>query len=159
MFIAQEINSSLGIGIGMLQGLTNIALNGIVLTTLLFGGYLLSKEELSPGNLMSFLVATQTIQRSLAQLSLLFGNYVRGTTAGMRIFSYLDLRPSMPLTGIIPTEKPIGEIEFRNVTFSYPTRKEQIVLNDFNLKLYPGKVTALCGLSGVRKAISHKNTI
>lgn len=35
---------------------------------------------------MAFLVATQTIQRSIAQLSLLFGHYVRGTSAGSRVF-------------------------------------------------------------------------
>ena len=36
---------------------------GIVLGTLYAGGYLMSKNELSAGNLMSFMVATQTVQR------------------------------------------------------------------------------------------------
>ncbi len=36
---------------------------GIVLGTLYLGGYMMSQNELTPGNLMSFMVATQTIQR------------------------------------------------------------------------------------------------
>src|SRR2546422_133698 len=102
---------------------------------------------------MSFLIATQTIQRSMAQLSLLFGQYVRGMAAGTRIFSYLDLKPSIPLKEglILSQDKLRGDIVFRNVTFSYPTRMGQDVLENFNLRLIPGKITALCGLSGSGK--------
>ena len=39
---------------------------------------MLSTEQLTPGDLMAFLVSTQTIQRSLGQMSLLFGQFVRG---------------------------------------------------------------------------------
>lgn len=50
------------------------------------GGYLLSSNQLSAGQLMAFLMATQTIQRSLGQLSLLFGSAIRGISAGSRVF-------------------------------------------------------------------------
>ncbi|XP_022255918.1 ATP-binding cassette sub-family B member 8, mitochondrial-like isoform X2 [Limulus polyphemus] len=60
----RKLNTSLGIGIGAFQGLTNLALNGIVLGVMYIGGSLMSSNELSPGSLMSFLVATQTIQRT-----------------------------------------------------------------------------------------------
>lgn len=46
----------------------------------------MSRSELAPGDLMSFLVATQTIQRSLGQMSLLFGQAIRGLSAGARVF-------------------------------------------------------------------------
>lgn len=36
---------------------------GIVLGTIFAGGTLISNNELSPGDLMSFLVASQTVQR------------------------------------------------------------------------------------------------
>jgi hypothetical protein len=35
---------------------------------------------------MSFLVTTQTIQRSMTQLSVLFGQAIKGYTAGARVF-------------------------------------------------------------------------
>ena len=49
-----------------------------MLGTLYYGGYLLSNQRVTPGDLMSFLVATQTIQRSLQQMSLLFGQIIKG---------------------------------------------------------------------------------
>jgi len=58
----------------------------MVLATLYMGGHLVSNNQVSPGELMSFLVATQTIQRSLTQLSLLFGQVVKGLVAGARVF-------------------------------------------------------------------------
>ena len=73
-------------GIGLFQGGTNLFLNSILLGTLYCGGHLLSTGQLSPGNLMAFLMATQTIQKSLSQLSLLFGTYVKGMSAGARVF-------------------------------------------------------------------------
>lgn len=81
-----QLYEKLGFGIGMFQAGTNLFLNGILLCTLYFGGHLLSTGQLSAGDLMAFLMATQTIQRSLSQLSQLFGTYVRGISAGARIF-------------------------------------------------------------------------
>lgn len=149
---AENLNVNLGFGIGALQAVTNLGLNCIVLATLLYGGRLLSNDEITAGNLMSFLVATQTIQKSLSQLSLLFGQYIRGVSAGIRIFEYLDIEPSIRANHGLRLNRVIGQIEFKNVTFSYPTRSEHKVLNHFDLKLVPGKVTALCGLSGEGKS-------
>ena len=59
---------------------------GLVLAVLSHGGLLLASNEISPGSLMSFLIATQTIQRSLTNMSVLFGQLVRGITAGGRVF-------------------------------------------------------------------------
>lgn len=79
----------LGFGIGFFQAGTNLLLNGILLSTLYLGGQLLSTGQLSPGDLMAFLMATQTIQKSLGQLSVLFGTYIRGISAGVRIFQVM----------------------------------------------------------------------
>ena len=120
--------------------------------------------------------------RSMGALSILFGQVVRGTSAGARVFEYMALHPSIPLRGgaTIPANQIEGRVEFKNVKFAYPTRPEQVttlhlpscpssslplpsllfssnevccpipqvVLEDFTLELPPGKVTALCGLSG-----------
>lgn len=58
----------------------------MVLGIMYMGGYLLTSNQLTAGQLMAYLMATQTIQRSLAQLSLLFGSVVRGISAGTRVF-------------------------------------------------------------------------
>ncbi|XP_054153069.1 mitochondrial potassium channel ATP-binding subunit-like [Oppia nitens] len=149
---AEEMNIRLGLGIGVLQSGTNLALNSIVLATLLYGGKLLSSDEITAGNLMSFLVATQTIQRSLSQLSLMFGHYIRGVSAATRVFEFIDIRPTVVLNQGITLQNVVGDVHFNNISFSYPTRGEQQVLNGFNLKLTPSTVTAICGLSGEGKS-------
>jgi len=46
----------------------------------------------------------------------------------------------------------VGNIEFKSVSFSYPTRKDQQVLKDFSCTLEAGKTTALVGPSGSGKS-------
>ncbi|XP_045693759.1 mitochondrial potassium channel ATP-binding subunit [Phyllostomus hastatus] len=141
---------TLGRGIALFQGLSNIAFNCMVLGTLFIGGSLVAGQQLKGGDLMSFLVASQTVQRSMANLSVLFGQVVRGLSAGARVFEYMTLSPCIPLSGghCVPREHLRGSIEFRNVSFSYPGRPGFLVLEDFNLTLPPGRIVALVGQSG-----------
>ena len=60
---ACHASSWLGVGVAAFQAMSNLALNGIVLVVVGQGGLLLASNQISPGNLMAFLVATQTIQR------------------------------------------------------------------------------------------------
>ncbi|XP_053464353.1 mitochondrial potassium channel ATP-binding subunit isoform X1 [Nycticebus coucang] len=140
----------LGRGIALFQGLSNIAFNCMVLGTLLIGGSLVAGQQLTGGDLMSFLVASQTVQRSMANLSILFGQVVRGLSAGTRVFEYMALSPCIPLSGgcCIPREHLRGSVTFQNVCFSYPCRPGFEVLRDFTLTLPPGKIVALVGQSG-----------
>uniref|UniRef100_A0A8C5KCQ2 Mitochondrial potassium channel ATP-binding subunit n=1 Tax=Jaculus jaculus TaxID=51337 RepID=A0A8C5KCQ2_JACJA len=140
----------LGRGIAIFQGLSNIAFNCMVLGTLYIGGSLVAGQQLKGGDLMSFLVASQTVQRSMASLSVLFGQVVRGLSAGARVFEYMALSPCIPLTGgwCIPSEHLRGSVSFKNVHFSYPCRPGFEVLKDFTLTLPPGKMVALVGQSG-----------
>ncbi|PNF13674.1 ATP-binding cassette sub-family B member 8, mitochondrial [Cryptotermes secundus] len=151
---ASRLNQRLGFGIGLFQAGTNLFLNGMVLATLYMGGYLVSNNQVSPGDIMSFLVATQTIQRSLTQLSLLFGQMVKGLGAGARVFEFINLESSMPIKGgkKIPYHSLVGDVTFNNVTFAYPTRPQQVVLKNFNLYLPAGKTVAIVGSSGNGKS-------
>ncbi|EGV95640.1 Bile salt export pump [Cricetulus griseus] len=45
-----------------------------------------------------------------------------------------------------------GEIEFHNVTFHYPSRPEVKILNNLNMVIKPGEMTALVGSSGSGKS-------
>ncbi|NXJ58383.1 ABCB8 protein, partial [Spizaetus tyrannus] len=176
------LNERLGMGIAAFQGLSNLALNGervpwgrtrwcrgagpppvptstlhptgIVLGTIFVGGSLMAGDELSPGDLMSFLVASQTMQRSMANISILFGQVVRGLSAGARVFELLTLEPSVALRGgaSIPSHSLLGRICFHHVSFSYPTRPGYPVLRDFSLTLPPCKTVAIVGPSGGGKS-------
>ncbi|KAH9676227.1 ABC transporter B family member 15 [Citrus sinensis] len=49
-------------------------------------------------------------------------------------------------------EKFLGEVEFRNVVFAYPSRPETIIFKDFCLKVPAGNTVALVGGSGSGKS-------
>jgi ATP-binding cassette subfamily B (MDR/TAP) protein 8 len=127
---ARDLNIRLGIGIGIFQGLNNLVMNGIVLSTIVLGGQYVSEHRLSAGDLMAFLVATQTIQRSLTQISVLIGQAIRGMSAGARIHEYQKLTSDIPLEqgNRILYHSMLGQVQFSNITFAYPTRIEQVEL-------------------------------
>lgn len=53
---------------------------------------------------------------------------------------------------VIPREAIKGQIEFKNVNFTYPTRKDVQVLKNFTCSFDAGKTTALVGPSGSGKS-------
>uniref|UniRef100_A0A3Q2XIY6 Mitochondrial potassium channel ATP-binding subunit n=1 Tax=Hippocampus comes TaxID=109280 RepID=A0A3Q2XIY6_HIPCM len=79
---------------------------------------------------------------------------VRGTSAGARVFEYLSLKPTIPLSGggRIPYHSLAGRVDFLNISFSYPTRPGHIILDRFNLTLPPSKTIAIVGESGGGKS-------
>ncbi|VDL71178.1 unnamed protein product [Nippostrongylus brasiliensis] len=151
---ACSMQETLGMGIGLFQGATNFFLNGIVISVLYGGSSLIKEGKLTPGELMSFLVTAQTIQRSLSQLSVVFGTALKGWTAGARAFEFLKLHPSIHNHGgvCIPYHSLYGEIRFENVAFAYPSRSDHHVFDNLNLTIPAGQVVALCGPSGEGKS-------
>ncbi|KAJ8717438.1 hypothetical protein PYW08_005837 [Mythimna loreyi] len=151
---AAELSMELGLGIGLFQAGTNLFLNGMVLGTMFMGGHLMSTGQMSAGDVMAFLVNAQTVQRSVAQLSLLFGSVVKGISAGGRVFEYINKKPVMDQSGksAIKYHEFHGDIEFKDVSFAYPSRPEAPVLKNFNLKIPAGKTVAIVGTSGNGKS-------
>ncbi|XP_077500062.1 mitochondrial potassium channel ATP-binding subunit-like isoform X2 [Amblyomma americanum] len=151
---AEHLHTALGIGIGCFQGLTNLSLNGVVLGVLYVGGSMMESNNLNAGQVMSFFVSSQIIQRSLSQLFVLFGHYVRGISAGSRVFELINLKNDVAITGTkqLDLDTLRGDVEFRHVYFAYPTRPKQTVLEDVSLKLPAGKIVAICGPSGSGKS-------
>ncbi|XP_063830844.1 mitochondrial potassium channel ATP-binding subunit [Ostrinia nubilalis] len=151
---AADLSMELGLGVGLFQAGTNLFLNGMVLGTMFLGGHLMSTGQMSAGDVMAFLVNAQTVQRSVAQLSLLFGSVVKGVSAGGRVFEYINKEPKMDTSGtkVIKYHEIYGDIEFKDVTFAYPTRPEAVVLKHFNLKIPAGKTVAIVGTSGNGKS-------
>lgn len=77
-----------------------------------------------------------------------------GRVAGKMAYEIIDRVPSIKLEepNSIKLKTVDGKIEFKNVFFNYPTRKDQKVLNDFSAIFEAGKTTALVGASGSGKS-------
>ncbi|KAG7431679.1 Leptomycin B resistance protein pmd1 [Fusarium oxysporum f. sp. raphani] len=78
----------------------------------------------------------------------------RAASAAIELFELIDreseINPFDP-SGDKP-ESPTGVISLNNIGFSYPTRPDTKVLEDFTLDIPAGKVTALVGPSGSGKS-------
>jgi ABC transporter fused permease/ATP-binding protein len=117
------------------------------------GGRALLRGELSTGSLLSFVLYTFMIATSLADLASLWGALQRAAGATERLYAVIDTRaairdPERPRA--LPSGK--GALRFERVTFTYPARPEQPVLNDFELAVDPGDVVAIVGPSGAGKS-------
>jgi len=62
--------------------------------------------------------------------------------------------PSPMMTGIdiIADKSLAGNIVFKDVNFSYPTRRDHVILKNFNLHIPAGKTVAIVGTSGNGKS-------
>jgi ABC-type multidrug transport system fused ATPase/permease subunit len=76
--------------------------------------------------------------------------------AAYKIFSLIDRKPPIDIEskeGAKPDPKEMkGSVEFRNVTFAYPSRPTEPVLVNFSLKIEGGTTVALVGSSGCGKS-------
>lgn len=145
-------NQHMGLHIGLFQGLTNISVGCMVLTVLYYGGSLVVENKLTSGDLMSYMLSTQTAQHSLVSLGVLFGQSIKAAASANRVFEFIHLHPNVPLKGGHKLEHVQGDVIFHDIDFNYPTRPDQKVLDKFKLTVPQGTTVALCGPSGSGKS-------
>ncbi|KAK6645419.1 hypothetical protein RUM43_001696 [Polyplax serrata] len=157
-------------------GMTGLSGNAITLTVLCYGGGLVSENTMSVGNLTSFLMYAAYIGLSIGGLSSFYSELNRSLGASTRLWEIIDRVPQIQssgsqnavticvgsgqlistracvLGGLIPSHDPRGTISFRDVTFSYPTRKDTPVLMSLSLDIPEATVTAIVGPSGSGKS-------
>lgn len=119
---------------------------------LYYGGTLVLEDQLTIGALTAFMLYAGYVAISMNGLSNFYSQLNKGVGASERIWEILDRECSIPIDkGIMPATKPVGDVGFQNVFFSFPTRPESAVLSDFSLNLLPGRTTAVVGRSGSGK--------
>ena len=117
---------------------------------LLFGGNLVLKGSMDGSTFIAYLAIFSQITRPLRSFTEAFANINQGIAAGERVLELLDTRSKV-------TDKPDaiemgefqGEIEFRDVSFSYETRQ---VIRGVSFKVRRGETVALVGPSGGGKS-------
>ncbi|KAL4795270.1 P-loop containing nucleoside triphosphate hydrolase protein [Aspergillus venezuelensis] len=100
--------------------------------------------------LFSVIMAANTVMQILPNLV----TFSRATTAASELFALIDRESEInPFdeSGDNP-EESARCIDLNGVSFSYPTRPDAAVLEDFTLNIPAGKVTALVGPSGSGKS-------
>ncbi|HLS81373.1 MAG TPA: lipid A export permease/ATP-binding protein MsbA [Steroidobacter sp.] len=107
-------------------------------------------RRMSMGDLLGFITALIGIAQPLRSLVGVSGPLQQGIAAGQSIFELLD-EPGEPAGGALRAERVRGEIEFRDVSFTYPAGKGA-ALQNVSLSAKPGEMLAIVGRSGSGKS-------
>lgn len=92
--------------------------------------------------------------RSLGQSFSNLGAFSKGKAAGYKLMEIIKQKPTIvqDLADGKCLSEVNGNIEFKNVTFSYPSRPDVIIFRDFCIFFPAGKTVAVVGGSGSGKS-------
>jgi ABC-type multidrug transport system fused ATPase/permease subunit len=140
--------------------LSGVAIAGIVL----YGGYQAIEGSITVGTIVAFIGALSNLFDPIQQLSQLYTTYQSGMAALEKIFQLLDVLPDLEdRPGALELPRIEGEIDFQDITFAYPRRRETggdsalaLALDGVSLRVAPGETVALVGATGAGKSTMAK---
>ena len=106
--------------------------------------------DITPGSFTVVFSAMIAVMRPLRELTSLHVELQKGAVACESLFGLLET-PLEEDNGTIVAKNVQGKIEFKNVTYQYPSSKTPI-FNNLNLKIEAGQTIALVGRSGAGKS-------
>ncbi|XP_053329323.1 antigen peptide transporter 2-like [Spea bombifrons] len=118
---------------------------------LLYGQTLIQNGYITTGKMVSFILYQMDSGDYIMELVDKLSEITHSAAAAQKVFQYLDREPLVSTSGTYRPDQLRGCFEFRNVTFSYPSRQDSPALKNVSFKLIPGSVTALVGRSGSGK--------
>lgn len=114
-----------------------------------FGGASVLKGSLSLGVLIAFISLVQKFYRPILDFAEKFTILQSAMAGGERVFSLLDQNDTIDDSGLEKPGEVRGELEFKNVSFSY--KPDEPVLKNLSFKVKAGETVALAGYTGAGK--------
>ncbi|WOK97290.1 ABC transporter B family member 11-like [Canna indica] len=146
---AVQEGTAAGIGIGcvMLIIFCTYAL------AVFYGSQLIIEKGYDGGSVFNVMMTITNGAMSLGQASPCLSAFAAGQAAARKMFETINRTPRIDIsTSGIVLEDIKGEIELRDVHFSYPARPDQLIFDGFSLSVPSGTTMALVGESGSGKS-------
>ena len=132
----------------IMEILTGFVVAGFIYYTAIMIG----RGEIEINQFFSFFTAMMLAYQPLRSLATLNMMFYQGAAGAERVFSVIDTRAKIKENKDLPNLNfQKNNIEFKNVSFSYPNTKEAAIKN-INITLDGGKLAALVGHSGAGKS-------
>jgi ATP-binding cassette, subfamily B, bacterial len=117
------------------------------------GAYEITQGQVTFGQVAASLFYVQLFLGPLQEFSDLLERYANGSASAQRIFLLLDTAPEIiDRQSAQPLEALRGDVEFRDVTFSYDPKAAEPVIRNLNLHIPAGQVLAIVGPTGHGKS-------
>lgn len=118
------------------------------------GGHMVLSNQLTSGELSSFIFYSVLTATSLVAISQIMGQLQTAAGATQRLFDLLEIKS--PVLEVESPEKLVitdkNYVIFKDVSFFYPSRRDQLILENFNLTIQPQEKIAIIGESGSGKS-------
>jgi ABC-type multidrug transport system fused ATPase/permease subunit len=146
---------------GLMLGVIWLLVNSTFALSYWYGWTLTKKDplnnclsELTIGEIILVLFSIILAVFSLGQAAPFMEKLAEAQSAAYEIFKIIDRISKMDIESDsgIKLDDLKGDILFSDVTFNYPSRKDVIVLNEFNINIQQNTTIALVGSSGCGKS-------
>ena len=132
----------------IMELLTGFMIGGFIY----YSGFMIISGEMGINNFFSFLTAMMLAYQPIRSLATINMMFYQGATGAERVFKVLDTEPEIKEIENHPNLKiNTGNIEFKNVSFTYPKTDAEAVKN-INISIKGGTTAALVGHSGAGKS-------
>ncbi|TKW16227.1 hypothetical protein SEVIR_5G286300v4 [Setaria viridis] len=119
-----------------------------------YGGKLIISRGYSGGDIVSIVFAVMVGALSLGHATPCIAAFAAGQSAAYRLFTTIKRKPEIDPDDASGKELEDirGDVELKDVYFSYPARPEQLIFDGFSLHVPNGTTMAIVGESGSGKS-------
>ncbi|KAJ0092049.1 hypothetical protein Patl1_24722 [Pistacia atlantica] len=146
--VQQGLATGLGMGIVMFISYCGYGL------AVWFGGRMIIDKGYTGGDVLIVIFGVLLGSASLGQASPSLSAFAAGQAAAFKMFEAINRRPDIDAydTNGRKLDEIRGDIELKDVSFSYPARPDEQILIGFSLSIPSGTTAALVGQSGSGKS-------
>ncbi|KAF7852170.1 hypothetical protein BT93_L0559 [Corymbia citriodora subsp. variegata] len=143
-----------GLATGLGFGIVMLIIYGGYALAIWYGAKLILDKGYNGGTVINVIMAILNGSLSLGQASPCVSAFADGRAAAYKMFEIIHRKPE--INSFDTKGKKLddihGDIELRDVHFSYPTRPNEHIFNGFSLSILSGTTVALVGQSGSGKS-------
>ncbi|XP_057966003.1 ABC transporter B family member 11-like [Malania oleifera] len=146
--IQEGLAAGLGLGVSMFIIFCSYSL------AIWFGAKMILEKGYTGGDVLNVIIAVLAGSMSLGQASPCMSAFAAGQAAAFKMFETINRKPEIDAydTRGRVLDDIRGDIELRDVYFSYPARPDEQIFSGFSLFIPSGTTTALVGQSGSGKS-------
>lgn len=136
---------------GLMMPIMNFIGNFGYVAVCIVGALLASKEKISFGVIIAFIMYVRFFTQPLSQIAQGMQAMQSAAAAAERVFEFLEADEMEDESGkTTKIEKASGYVDFEHVKFGYED-SDRIIINDFSVNVKPGQKIAIVGPTGAGK--------